>query len=174
MATVLAHDTRHGRRVAVKVLHPELAAVIGTERLLAEIRTTTTLHHPHILGLIDSGHIESIPYYVMPFVEGESLRDRPVSSMDSAVASLLLQCRGRPPWSLPSSPIATAVATADSPTRSPAGALIVTDTIFGAAPATAAMALHPPTPTPHARITIRPGRGILATGYESWPERPLC
>jgi serine/threonine-protein kinase len=77
MATVyLAHDPRHGRRVAVKVLHPELAAVIGTERFLAEIRTTATLHHPHILGLIDSGQVDGIPYYVMPFVEGESLRDR--------------------------------------------------------------------------------------------------
>ena len=77
MATVyLAHDLRHGRRVAIKVLHPELAAVIGADRFLAEITTTANLQHPHILGLIDSGEIGGIPYYVMPFVDGESLRDR--------------------------------------------------------------------------------------------------
>jgi Tol biopolymer transport system component/tRNA A-37 threonylcarbamoyl transferase component Bud32 len=77
MATVyLAHDLRHDRRVAVKVLKPELAAVIGAERFLAEIRTTANLQHPHILPLFDSGHADSFLYYVMPFVEGESLRDR--------------------------------------------------------------------------------------------------
>jgi serine/threonine-protein kinase len=77
MATVyLAEDLRHSRRVAVKVLRPELAAVIGAERFLAEIRLTANLQHPHILPLFDSGEADSFLYYVMPFVEGESLRDR--------------------------------------------------------------------------------------------------
>ena len=77
MATVyLATDVRHARRVAIKVLRPELAPFIGVERFLAEIRTMAALQHPHILGLIDSGDVEGIPYYVMPYVEGESLRDR--------------------------------------------------------------------------------------------------
>jgi tRNA A-37 threonylcarbamoyl transferase component Bud32 len=77
MATVyLADDLRHARKVAVKVLRPELAAVIGAERFLAEIRTTANLQHPHILPLHDSGEADSFLYYVMPFVEGESLRDR--------------------------------------------------------------------------------------------------
>jgi eukaryotic-like serine/threonine-protein kinase len=77
MATVyLAHDLRHERKVAIKVLRPELAAVIGAERFVREIRTVAALQHPHILGLIDSGEVEGTAYYVMPFVEGESLRDR--------------------------------------------------------------------------------------------------
>ena len=77
MATVyLAEDLRHDRRVAVKVLRPELAAVIGAERFLAEIKLTANLQHPHILPLFDSGEADSFLYYVMPFVEGESLRDR--------------------------------------------------------------------------------------------------
>jgi serine/threonine-protein kinase len=77
MATVyLAEDLRHARRVAVKVLRPELAAVIGAERFLAEIKLTANLQHPHILPLFDSGEADSFLYYVMPFVEGESLRDR--------------------------------------------------------------------------------------------------
>jgi Tol biopolymer transport system component/tRNA A-37 threonylcarbamoyl transferase component Bud32 len=77
MATVyLAHDRRHDRRVAVKVLRPELAAVIGAERFLSEIRTTANLQHPHILPLFDSGEASSFLFYVMPYVEGESLRDR--------------------------------------------------------------------------------------------------
>ncbi|MGH7592242.1 MAG: protein kinase domain-containing protein, partial [Gemmatimonadales bacterium] len=77
MATVyLAHDIRHDRRVAVKVLRPELAAVIGAERFLAEIRTTANLQHPHILPLFDSGEADSFLFYVMPYVEGISLRDR--------------------------------------------------------------------------------------------------
>jgi eukaryotic-like serine/threonine-protein kinase len=77
MATVyLAHDLRHDRNVAIKVLRPELAAVIGAERFLREIKTIATLQHPHILGLIDSGEVNGTAYYVMPFVEGESLRDR--------------------------------------------------------------------------------------------------
>jgi Tol biopolymer transport system component len=77
MATVyLAHDLRHDRRVALKVLRPELAAVIGAERFLHEIKTTANLQHPHILPLHDSGEAGGLVYYVMPFVEGESLRDR--------------------------------------------------------------------------------------------------
>jgi tRNA A-37 threonylcarbamoyl transferase component Bud32 len=77
MATVyLAHDLRHERKVAIKVLRPDLAAVIGAERFVREIRTIAALQHPHILGLIDSGELQGTAYYVMPFVEGESLRDR--------------------------------------------------------------------------------------------------
>ncbi|MEP7326040.1 MAG: protein kinase [Gemmatimonadota bacterium] len=77
MATVyLAQDLKHDRRVAVKVLRPELAAVIGAERFLAEIKTTANLQHPHILPLFDSGAADSFLFYVMPYVEGESLRDR--------------------------------------------------------------------------------------------------
>jgi len=77
MATVyLAHDLKHDRKVAVKVLRPDLAAVIGAERFLREIKTIATLQHPHILGLIDSGEVDGTAYYVMPYVEGESLRDR--------------------------------------------------------------------------------------------------
>jgi serine/threonine-protein kinase len=88
MATVyLAQDLRHDRKVAVKVLRPELAAVIGADRFLSEIKTTANLQHPHILPLFDSGAVTSeaeppsrraaeFLFYVMPFVEGESLRDR--------------------------------------------------------------------------------------------------
>ncbi len=77
MATVyLAEDLKHGRKVAIKVLRPELASVIGPARFLAEIRTTASLQHPHILPLHDSGEVNGTVFYVMPFVEGESLRDR--------------------------------------------------------------------------------------------------
>jgi eukaryotic-like serine/threonine-protein kinase len=77
MATVyLAEDLRHSRHVALKVLRPELAAVIGAERFLAEIKLTANLQHPHILPLFDSGEADGFLYYVMPYVEGESLRDR--------------------------------------------------------------------------------------------------
>jgi len=77
MATVyLAEDLKHGRKVAIKVLHPELSAVIGGDRFLAEIKTTASLQHPHILGLIDSGEADGLLYYVMPFIEGETLRSR--------------------------------------------------------------------------------------------------
>jgi serine/threonine-protein kinase len=77
MATVyLAEDLRHERKVAIKVLRPELSAVIGAERFVREIKTIAALQHPHILGLIDSGEIHGTAYYVMPYVEGESLRDR--------------------------------------------------------------------------------------------------
>ncbi len=77
MATVyLAHDLKHDRQVAIKVLRPELAAVIGAERFLSEIKTTANLQHPHILPLFDSGAAHSFLFYVMPYVQGESLRDR--------------------------------------------------------------------------------------------------
>jgi serine/threonine protein kinase len=77
MATVYqAQDIRHERRVALKVLRPELAAVIGAERFLAEIKLTANLQHPHILPLFDSGEADSYLFYVMPYVEGETLRDR--------------------------------------------------------------------------------------------------
>src|SRR5438477_6602018 len=77
MATVyLAHDVKHDRKVAVKVLKPELAAVLGAERFGREITTTAALQHPHILPLFDSGEVDGFLYYVMPFVEGESLRSR--------------------------------------------------------------------------------------------------
>jgi eukaryotic-like serine/threonine-protein kinase len=77
MATVyLAHDLKHDRPVALKVLRPELAAVIGAQRFLAEIKTTANLQHPHILALHDSGEVNGTVFYVMPYVEGESLRDR--------------------------------------------------------------------------------------------------
>ena len=77
MATVyLADDLKHEREVAVKVLRPELAAVIGAERFITEIKTTAALQHPHILPLFDSGEADSFLYYVMPYVEGESLRTR--------------------------------------------------------------------------------------------------
>ncbi|UCC25237.1 MAG: serine/threonine-protein kinase, partial [Gemmatimonadales bacterium] len=77
MATVfLAEDVKHDRKVALKVLKPELAAVVGAERFVAEIRTTANLRHPHILPLFDSGEADGFLYYVMPYVEGESLRER--------------------------------------------------------------------------------------------------
>jgi len=77
MATVyLAEDLRHKRRVALKVLKPELAAVVGGERFLTEIETTARLQHPNILPLFDSGEADGFLFYVMPYVDGESLQDR--------------------------------------------------------------------------------------------------
>src|SRR5438309_4022956 len=77
MATVyLAQDRKHHRQVAIKVLKPELAAALGPERFLREIDTAARLNHPHILPLHDSGEAEGFLFYVMPYVEGESLRDR--------------------------------------------------------------------------------------------------
>ncbi len=76
MATVyLAHDLKH-QRVAIKVLHPDLGAALGSERFLSEIRTTARLQHPHILPLLDSGEADGLLYYVMPLVTGETLRTR--------------------------------------------------------------------------------------------------
>ncbi len=75
MATVyLANDIRHDRKVAIKVLRPELAASIGADRFLREIKVAAKLQHPNILPLYDSGEASDFLYYVMPFVEGESLR----------------------------------------------------------------------------------------------------
>ena len=77
MATVyLATDLRHDRSVAIKVLHPDLSATIGSERFEREIKLAARLQHPHILGLHDSGEADGLLYYVMPFVQGESVRDR--------------------------------------------------------------------------------------------------
>ena len=77
MATVfLARDLRHGRQVAMKVMRDEVAAAVGAERFLEEIRVTASLQHPHILPLFDSGSVGSVLWYAMPFVEGETLRSR--------------------------------------------------------------------------------------------------
>jgi serine/threonine protein kinase len=77
MATVyLAEDLKHHRQVAVKVLRPELAATLGPERFAKEIEVAARLQHPHILGVFDSGDVEGFFYYVMPYVEGETLRER--------------------------------------------------------------------------------------------------
>ena len=75
MATVyLAHDRKHDREVALKVLHPELSSALGPDRFLREIKVAARLNHPHILPLHDSGEADGFLYYVMPYVEGESLR----------------------------------------------------------------------------------------------------
>src|SRR5687767_14070843 len=77
MATVyLAEDLKHKRKVALKVLKPELAAVLGADRFVQEITTTASLQHPHILPLFDSGTADGFLFYVMPFIEGETLRDK--------------------------------------------------------------------------------------------------
>ena len=77
MATVyLAHDERHNRNVALKVLKAELAAVVGAERFLAEIETTAKLTHPHILPLHDSGEAAGFLFFVTPYIEGDTLRDK--------------------------------------------------------------------------------------------------
>ena len=77
MATVyLAHDLKHDRKVALKVLKPELAAVLGAERFVVEIKTTAALQHPHILPLFDSGTADGFLYYVMPYIQGETLRSK--------------------------------------------------------------------------------------------------
>jgi serine/threonine-protein kinase len=77
MATVyLAQDLKHDRKVALKVLKPELAAVLGADRFVVEIKTTASLQHPHILPLFDSGTADGFLYYVMPFIKGETLREK--------------------------------------------------------------------------------------------------
>src|SRR3954470_9537009 len=77
MATVyLARDLRHDRRVALKVLRPDFGAVLGVERFLSELKVTANLQHPNLLPLFDSGEAAGLLYYVMPYVEGESLRSR--------------------------------------------------------------------------------------------------
>ena len=90
MATVyLAHDVKHDREVALKVLRPELAAVLGAERFLNEIRITARLDHPHILTLIDSGAADGFLYYVLPYVRGESLRERMVKERQLSLEEAL-------------------------------------------------------------------------------------
>ncbi|HEY8310384.1 MAG TPA: serine/threonine-protein kinase, partial [Gemmatimonadaceae bacterium] len=77
MAVVyLARDIKHDRPVALKLLHPELGAVLGVERFLSEIRVTANLQHPHLLPLFDSGEADGQLFYVMPYVDGENLRAR--------------------------------------------------------------------------------------------------
>src|SRR3989454_5792827 len=77
MSTVyLARDVKHDREVALKVLRPELAAVLGAERFLQEIHISARLDHPHILTLIDSGECDGFVWYVLPYVRGESLREK--------------------------------------------------------------------------------------------------
>src|SRR5512135_1081197 len=77
MATVyLGEDLSHQRRVAVKVLRPDLSAIVGAERFLNEIRVTANLQHPHILPLFDSGSADGLLFYVMPYIEGLTLRQR--------------------------------------------------------------------------------------------------
>ncbi len=94
MATVyLAHDIRHDRKVAVKVLHPDLAAALGAERFLAEIKTTANLQHPHILPLHDSGAADGFLFYVMPFVDGETLRTRLTRERQLSLDDTLLVAR---------------------------------------------------------------------------------
>src|SRR3954468_4177946 len=73
-AVYLAHDLKHNRKVALKVVRAELGAILGVERFLAEIRLTARLQHPNLLPLFDSGEANGLFYYVMPFVEGETLR----------------------------------------------------------------------------------------------------
>ncbi|MDT8340780.1 MAG: protein kinase [Longimicrobiales bacterium] len=95
MATVyLADDLKHDRKVAVKVLRPELAAMVGAERFLAEIRTTANLQHPHILPLFDSGEADGFLYYVMPFISGETLRDRLTREKQLPVEEAVRVARG--------------------------------------------------------------------------------
>ena len=103
MATVyLAHDLKHDRKVAVKVLKPELAAVLGAERFLAEIKVTANLQHPNLLPLFDSGQADGFLYYVMPYV-----RARPCARGWSASASCrwTRRCVSSPcspmPWPTP-------------------------------------------------------------------------
>ncbi len=95
MATVyLAEDLKHERKVAVKVLKPELAAVLGADRFLQEIKTTANLQHPHILPLFDSGEADSFLYYVMPFAEDESLHDRLCREHQLGIAQIVELAKG--------------------------------------------------------------------------------
>src|SRR6184192_706989 len=96
MATVyLAHDRKHGRPVAIKVLAPELAAAVGRERFLREIETAARLTHPHILPLHDSGEADGLLYYVMPYVEGQTLRG---ASIASGRSRSRMRCRSPARW----------------------------------------------------------------------------
>lgn len=94
MATVyLAHDLKHERDVAIKVLHPDLGAALGAERFLSEIKTTAKLQHPHILPLLDSGAADGLLYYVMPYVRGETLRARLEREQQLPIPDALLIAR---------------------------------------------------------------------------------
>lgn len=96
MATVyLAEDLRHQRRVALKVLRPEPAATMGPERFLQEVRVTANLRHPHILPLFDSGEADGFLYYVMPYLDGESLRERVQREGELPVAEAVSEATGR-------------------------------------------------------------------------------
>ena len=87
MATVyLAHDLKHGRKVAIKVLHPELGSLLGPDRFTREIQIAASLNHPHILPLYDSGLAEGLLYYVMPYIRGGSLRERIGRSLGGAIS----------------------------------------------------------------------------------------
>ncbi|HZA91553.1 MAG TPA: protein kinase, partial [Gemmatimonadales bacterium] len=88
-AVYLARDLRHERQVALKVLRPELAAALGPQRFLSEIRVVANLQHPHILPLFDSGSANGFLYFVMPFVEGESLRQRLLRELRLPLAEAL-------------------------------------------------------------------------------------
>jgi serine/threonine-protein kinase len=89
MATVyLARDIKHDRHVAIKVLRPDVSHSLGPERFLREIHIVAQLQHPHILGLIDSGEAEGMLYYVMPYVQGESLRTRLAAKASSRFSRL--------------------------------------------------------------------------------------
>ena len=116
MATVyLAHDERHDREVAIKVLHPDLAAALGVERFLAEIKTTARLQHPHVLSLIDSGEADGLLYYVMPFVAAN-----PCGSVCCGKSSSpsMTPCGWHGKWRAPwTTPTATAWCTATSSRR---------------------------------------------------------
>jgi serine/threonine protein kinase len=116
MATVyLAEDVRHRRKVALKVLHPELSAVLGPERFLKEIELTASLQHPHILPLFDSGSADGQLFYVMPFVDGETLRTR---SSASASCPSARRSASPPKWPTPScTPTVGASSTATSSRR---------------------------------------------------------
>ena len=94
MATVyLAHDLKHDRDVAVKVLHSDLGAALGGGRFLSEIKTTARLQHPHILPLLDSGAADGLLYYVMPLVTGETLRARLEREKQLPIEAALLIAR---------------------------------------------------------------------------------
>ena len=107
----LAHDARHDRQVAIKVLRDELAASIGAERFLAEIKTTAKLNHPHILPLHDSGEADGYLYYVMPLVEGETLRDRLTREHQMSVDDAIAIARRSPTPSRTRTPTAWSIAT---------------------------------------------------------------